>query len=815
MRRTPRLLIPPIAALLVLACATSPMRAKNGGLTIPGLNGPKPADPTASPATQPAATNGLPSIDDVKTEQAKVKEELAAAQTAAAAIQQDTDAPSTGTFRAEQVQLLTRLDSIIAQTIAALTRTTDLEAQRDTLKNGDLASLRTEGAKAVVVPEGMGRSEQRGSVSFLFLEQLRNDLTTQEQGKQSAAASLASVKASLTSAQDALDKAEVARRAAREAAETNSDPTKTAQLTTARELAALRARVERANVTLRRAEEQAANAALTLAEAQLEAAELRIEFIRPEVRFTSNNDPDNPGDLQVRIADLDKISKAADERLDAIRTRRFPPPELSVAQRELSQLDPNNAEPLARARFEAAAERIATLEREAKSLEDRKARIAVRKELWTDRYDVWTGALEDDALRTVLEEAQAHLANFESQRTELIRDLSQFRQQIASIQDRIQSLPADQQELAAALNAQKDAIDRRVNVLADELTQIELAKRTGSRLVEEIEDESEHLTAREIAGLVRDFVVKSWNTALFPVGDTNITIGKIVLGVALLVFGLIAIRRIARLLGRRVFPKFGLNESASSALQAIVYYILLVTVILAALSIVKVPLTAFAFLGGAIAIGIGFGSQQIANNFISGLILMAERPIRVGDFIEVGDITGTVNRIGARATVVRTGSNTELIVPNSKFLENDVINWTLSDQEICRWFDVGVAYGSNLRDVVAMLKKAADDHGRVLKTPPPQVLLKDFGDNAIIFTLVVTFRMNRPFDRLLIPSDLRMRIDNLFSTAGIVIAFPQRDVHLDTSAPIDIRMLAPDGAEPKTDAPSQAAPASDRASGGA
>ena len=151
------------------------------------------------------------------------------------------------------------------------------------------------------------------------------------------------------------------------------------------------------------------------------------------------------------------------------------------------------------------------------------------------------------------------------------------------------------------------------------------------------------------------------------------------------------------------------------------------------LELVNVPVTVFTFLGGAVAIGVGFGSQNILNNFISGLILLAEQPIRVGDLVDIGGLCGNVEKIGARSTRVKTGANLEIIVPNSKFLEDNVTNWTLSDTRMRTVVKVGVAYGSPTEDVAEILKQAVDQCPHALTEPEPIILFNDFGDNCTEF----------------------------------------------------------------------------------
>jgi small-conductance mechanosensitive channel len=200
-------------------------------------------------------------------------------------------------------------------------------------------------------------------------------------------------------------------------------------------------------------------------------------------------------------------------------------------------------------------------------------------------------------------------------------------------------------------------------------------------------------------------------------------------------------------------------------------------------------LTVFTFFGGALAIGVGFGAQNIVNNFISGLILMVERPIKINDVVEVDGQRGRILSIGARCCQLRLSSGVDILVPNSHFLERNVINSTLTDTRYQTSVKIGVAYGSPIRDVAKLMQKAADDHGKILKTPEPMVLFSDFGDNALVFELYFWVDLSGALDPRIVSSDIRFIIDRLFAEAGIVMAFPQRDVHIDSARPFEIRML--------------------------
>ncbi len=281
-----------------------------------------------------------------------------------------------------------------------------------------------------------------------------------------------------------------------------------------------------------------------------------------------------------------------------------------------------------------------------------------------------------------------------------------------------------------------------------------------------------------------------WSTTLIDGGvgkPAVLTVGTLILGLASLICGYLAAGIISRWTANKLLTRFGLNRSAVSPLQSITFYVLLATFTMFSLNVLNVPMTVFSFLGGALAIGAGFGSQNVVNNFISGLILLAERPIRVGDVIQIDGHTGMVSLIGARSTKIVTWANHEIIVPNSKLLETTVVNWTLTDDSICCTVQVGVAYGSPTREVERLLLVAAREQEQVLKDPPPEALFADFAADSLSFELRfwVNLRQSR---RVEVESDLRFRIDELLADRGIVIAYPQRDVHLNVLRPIEVRL---------------------------
>ena len=291
--------------------------------------------------------------------------------------------------------------------------------------------------------------------------------------------------------------------------------------------------------------------------------------------------------------------------------------------------------------------------------------------------------------------------------------------------------------------------------------------------------------------MIDDFRIL-WDTLLFTApGGQAITIGQLALVVALLVFGYLGSRFVGYLLGKRL-AHTKMRPDVVHVFKRITFFTIFILVVLTALGLLGIPLTTFHFATGALAIGIGFGAQNIINNFISGWILMAERPIRIDDFIELDSATGVVEQVGNRSTRIRRSDGVHMLVPNSQLLERTVVNWTLVDREIRTTVRVGVAYGSPVQKVAELIQKAVAEQPESKAHPEPSVVFEDFGDNALIFDAYFWCDVGGEKALREIRSAIRFRISQLFDDNGIVIAFPQRDVHLDATKPLEIRMLHSD-----------------------
>ena len=233
-----------------------------------------------------------------------------------------------------------------------------------------------------------------------------------------------------------------------------------------------------------------------------------------------------------------------------------------------------------------------------------------------------------------------------------------------------------------------------------------------------------------------------------------------------------------------ILLRLGMSSASRYTVTTLVNYVVIGTGVLLILSTIGLQWSKLQWLVAAMGVGIGFGLQEIVANFISGLIILFERPIRVGDYVSVGDTDGVVTKIRIRATTVLNLDRKELLVPNKEFITGHLLNWSLSDQTTRVLLSVGIAYGSDVREAMRLLEEVAIEHEDVLDEPAPSVIFQAFGDNAL--TLVLRCVVDSINNRHTTISDLNLAIDERFSLAGIVIAFPQRDLHLDMKAPLQI-----------------------------
>lgn len=428
---------------------------------------------------------------------------------------------------------------------------------------------------------------------------------------------------------------------------------------------------------------------------------------------------------------------------------------------------------------------------------------------WTHRYVALNGA--DTAARA------SALAELNSIRAELDARLPLVRELAAAAQEAV-----DQQEMRL-----KDALldieaSPRESAMLETLKQrlrafqrVELAgdrlNRTLARWLGDLGfsgDVGANHDWKLAAGRAAQGLKQLWNFELFAVEDSTVVEGRTVttsygvtvgksIGVLLLyVFAYWVCSLLSRRLERMLVRRFAVDEQLASVARRWTMIAVSVVLIVLVLNLARIPLTVFAFMGGALAIGVGFGTQTIIKNVISGIIILFERKVRVGDIIAIGGTTGHVTAVDLRASTVRSFDGVEALVPNSTFLENQVVNWTYSNSRIRREIRIGIAYGSSVRDAADIISGCAKEHGQVLGDPAPEVYLEDFADNAILMALVFWVELGPTLSGRRVDSDLRFMMEKRLAAAGISIPYPQRDVHLRVDEALPVRVAATAAAAP-------------------
>ncbi|MGE4544081.1 MAG: mechanosensitive ion channel domain-containing protein [Pedobacter sp.] len=276
-----------------------------------------------------------------------------------------------------------------------------------------------------------------------------------------------------------------------------------------------------------------------------------------------------------------------------------------------------------------------------------------------------------------------------------------------------------------------------------------------------------------------DSVGEAWHTIVstgIVLGDKTVSANMLLIALAALYTAILVSWLLRSLLEEEVFPRRQMDRGVRDSIKKLLHYAILAFGVVMALSLAGIELKNFAVLAGALGIGIGFGLQNIVNNFVSGLILLFERPIKIGDLVVLDNEWGTVRKIGLRSTTVETFDQSEVIVPNSLLVSEKVTNWTLSNEQCRIVVPVGVAYGSDVEKVLKILYSAAQTHPDVLDTPPPSAIFTAFGASSLDFELRVWAKSVA--ERLIIKNDLLLYIDRRFREEEIEIPFPQRDLHL-------------------------------------
>lgn len=641
----------------------------------------------------------------------------------------------------EQQELLSWLDLTLSQ----------LEAEWE--KSEQLAEYLEARLEALENFVQQGLSEE--STPFSELDRTQDSFEAELQRQKSLESRVESFTEALETAREEQKRRASQRRIAREAVETNDDDSKRQELGEELAEAELLCEIAEATAQLRKK-------TLDNVKASLKAQKTQVKMLREKVARMRSVAEFGKDQLDEVLAEIKKKEDSLKKKIDKLQ---------ASAKDGFNQ----NAQ---------------LVQEQLRLLRQQQRRLSAHENIWQQRQKIYLKLANSKDVREWSEKTAKAIESLNDEAKSAALEISDLRSQIAKRQEALEDAEENSAEARRIENEIKDA-EALLKSHQANLASIEESGKLHQKLINELDTGSLASTAKDKLLSIWSGVQAIWNQELAVVGDSPLTVRKVVIAILMLLIGVVASRMFSRFLGTQVLRRLDIDPSASATIQSLLFYTFLLMFTLFSLKVINVPLTALTFLGGALALGVGFGSQNVINNFISGLILHAERPVKVGDLILLDDLYGNVEHIGARSTRVRTGSNLEIIVPNSTFLQNNVINYTLSSDKVRTSVEVGVVYGSPVVTVTQLLRRAVVETGRTSKDPPPIILFKEFGDNSLAFEIHFWIRMRTVMDRLQVESAVRYQIEQLFKEAGIVIAFPQRDVHLDTSSPLKIEMSPP------------------------
>ncbi|MGZ9127591.1 MAG: mechanosensitive ion channel domain-containing protein [Candidatus Binatia bacterium] len=572
------------------------------------------------------------------------------------------------------------------------------------------------------------------------------------------------------------------------------------------ELNQLRLRVAEVEVATAETERRIMNSHIAAKEVEHEFLVRKLVVADAHIHFSRQ-------DLNNTIEKLDQERLALQKEIErAKRDDQAVYVEHSRTQERLDQLNARVQSPLDRTpdagaeimRLEQSAN-LLTLRAEAYTMR-RRALLEMERAIdrieaiWKERF-VLMNSPGADKLKASLERLQAEQVRFAQLRDILLSIQAAIQEKLAYEQSRQKDpslAAADQEQSRKLTEAYRQQIDAWRPLQARLARFGDLLERT----MQEAERRKANLSfverARNLAAKACEAVRQLTNFEIYSVTDTitvegeeisgtrRVTLGEILLFLVIITAGFWLAARLVRFSRRAVKYLFKLNADSTALFARLTHIFLALAVVVAALTTMKIPVTVFAFLGGAIALAIGFGAQNLLNNFVSGLILLIERPVKTGDIVDVEGVTGRITQIGARCCEIRRMDGVEMLVPNSTMIEKTVTNWTLSDKKRRASVTIGIAYGSPVEQTQALIEAAVRAHLDVLIHPAPLVLFEDFGESALMFTAYYWLDLAHVTDRLVVASEIRVSLNKRLTEAGIIIAYPQRDVHLHTIRPFEV-----------------------------
>jgi len=622
--------------------------------------------------------------------------------------------------------------------------------------------------------------------TFAELDRLKDELAAEEARLNLVNDKFSATKAAVEKARTALDESEVNRRQAQDERDSAKGQPKHAELTVAANQARLNALLAADTLALRKRELDRDRLAQEVQTCLVQVRKDQVARMSPLVVMTKADHQQQIDDINTKVDAANQLLQTAQSRLQKVNVQ------LREAQEGYDAVVGDRT--IAAEKLEGERRAREKLTDEIDCLTQRLQRLAQLRLAWDVRYKL-SAAKTDDTdlelfgeLKTLQKETKGILGGLaEDLRMEILR-MRDLRSSLTGVTKKVEAAANGPMELQMALNRQQYQLELTLRIHERNLVMIETSRRVHEKLLDEIGLSVATLTPKNLALGAWHRAELVWKFELGTIGEKPITVKRVVTGVAIFMSGWMMSRFLSGLFAIRLLKRFRLSKDATAAIRTLVFYTMLAIVVLYALKTIEVPLTAFTILGGALAIGVGFGSQALINNFIGGLIMLAERPVRLGERITFGNFDGVVEDVGFRCTKLRTQADHLVTIPNST-LVNESIENVDRRRTIRRLMNVQITYNTS-RDLVAAAVQAIRDileekeireriHPIVgFEEFPPRVYFTDYNTESLNIQVVYWYA---PVDTWAFTEHcerVNFRIMEEFDRLGVEFAFPSRTVYV-------------------------------------
>lgn len=667
---------------------------------------------------------------------------------------------------AQEVAYYQTRDAVLAQQDAVEQQIKDLEARRVEL-------------------ESQLKSPPPNDKQYKFadLDRMRDDLAAEQARASLLADKLTIAKTRLEKAKAAVDECEVKRRQTQTDYDKNKEAPNVAEFAVAADRARQDAALANETLALRKREVERDELAQAVLKLATKVRREQVARISPQIAFTQ-------ADYQEQV---DSIKKS-EESESASQARAQAELHLTEGQLRGAQSLLDSATGDSRATLvESVAAYRCNSEKLSEEVDARMQRLQMLAQLrvaWSRRYQIATTDRANNdhevwgQLKTYQKETKSVIEDLAADLRTQIQKMREVRSSISSAAKKAENAANGPRELQTAIANQQKALDEKLRIYEKNLVMIETSRRVHEKLLDEIGDTVEAVTPKAIAMGVWYQIATTWNSELLELNTQSVKVGDAVKGLTILIVGWLLSKSTSGMFANRLLKRFRLSKDATSAIRSLVFYSLLMFVALSALNTVGVPLTAFTILGGALAIGVGFGSQTLINNFIGGLIMLAERPVRLGERVTFGDIDGVVEDVGFRCTKLRTQSDHLVTIPNSTLVNESIENIDRR-RTIRRAFTVAVTYNLShelLAEGVQAIRDILEERDIRERIHPivgfeelsPQVHFSEFATESLNIQITYNYA---PVDNAAFAEHsqrVNFRIMEEFDRLGIDFAFPSK-----------------------------------------